>query len=251
MAEQTLAEASRLEHPVTHCIALIWTLSVHLWNGDGEATQAKLETFAQVAEVNAFGPYIAATAGFRGKLAVQQGRAGEALGWIEESLARLHAARYELLTTTFEIALTYGLVLNGRYAEALEVVSSTIQRCHGCGELYAMPELLRIRAMVRQAMGAAAEEIEALLHESLAWSGRQGARGCELRTAAELAQLLVEQGRRGEALAVLTPVRSAVSEGFDRADVRAADQLLQTLAADADATELDRPHNAMAGRARL
>src|SRR5688500_18786704 len=146
VAAQTVQEASGLEHPVTHCIALIWSLSVHLWRGDLEEAQSCLETFSRYAEVNGFGPYIAASLGFRAQLSIQRGEPGDALDLIEESLARLHAARYELLTSTFEIACAQGLILLGRHNEAVERVSATIERCRANGELYALPELLRVKA---------------------------------------------------------------------------------------------------------
>lgn len=228
ISAQTVREAAGLEYPATHCIALIWALSVDLWTGDLEQAQADLESFTRCAEVNAFGPYIAASGGFRGKLAVQQGMAGEALGWIEESLARLHSARYKLLTTSFEMALTQGLAMTGRHQEALELVNATIDRCNSNGELFTMPELLRIKASIVFIL-AGSTEAETLLLESLAWSRRQGARSWELRSAIDLARLLMEERRPAETAAFLKPLRDTFREGFDTADLRAADLLLRTL----------------------
>jgi hypothetical protein len=103
------------------------------------------------------------------------------LGWIEVGLARLHSARYELLTTSFVIALTQGLMLGGRYTEALELVSATTDRCHGNGELFAIPELLRIKAKVIEcASGGDSSDSEILLLESITWSRRQGASAWKL-----------------------------------------------------------------------
>jgi len=228
IAAQTVQEAAGLEYPATHCIALIWALSVDLWTGDLEQAQVDLESFTHCSEVNAFGPYIAASGGFRGELAVQQGTAGEALGWIEESLARLHAARYKLLTTSFEMALTQGLAMTGRHQEALELVSASIDRCNRSGELFAMPELVRIKASIMHVL-AGRTEAETLLLDSLAWSRRQGARSWELRSAVDLARLLSQDRRPVEAVALLKPLRETFREGFDTADLRAADLLLRSI----------------------
>ncbi len=238
LAAQTVRQAASLEYPATHCIALIWALSVDLWTGDLEKAQADLESLTRCAEVNAFGPYIAASGGFQGKLAVQQGRAGEALGWIEESLARLHATRYELLTTSFGMALAQGLVMTDRHQEALELVNATIDRCHGNGELFAMPELLRIKASITRTL-AGSTAAETLLLDSLAWSRRQGASSWELRSAIDLARLWIEDGRPVEAAALLEPLRETFREGFDTADLRAADLLLETFAGSDRADEPD------------
>ena len=232
LAAKTVDEASGLKHPVTYCIALIWTHSVHLWAGDIEAAQASLDTFANCAEVNAFRPYIAASGGFRGELAIQRGHANGAVGWIERSLEELHGAKYELLTSSFQIALAKGLILSGQHAEALAVVSSAIDRCVGNGELYAMPELLRVKACAtRFIAGSGPNGAETSLLESLACSRNQGARAWELRAALDLARLWVDLRRPAEAFRLLKPLRELLPEGFDTADLRAADLVLQELTA--------------------
>lgn len=228
LAAQTVREAASLDYPATHCIALIWALSIDLWTGDFETAQADLDLFAHNAEANAFGPYIAASGGFRGKLAVEQGNVGEALGWIEESLARLHAARYELLTTSLCMTLARGLSMAGRHQEALELTNSTIAQCEASGELFAMPELLRIKANIVRCIGRSAEA-EALLLEALDLSTRQGARSWGLRAATDLARLWMESRAPKKGISVLKPLLEAFEEGFGTSDVREADVLLAAL----------------------
>lgn len=229
VAAQAVQEASGLEHPITHCIALIWSLSVHLWRGDLAHAQTCLDTFANYAEVNAFGPYIAASDGFRGQLSIQRGEPDNALDLIEESLTRLHAARYELLTSTFEIARAQGLILLGRYQEAVKRVSAAIERCRANGEGYALPELFRVKANALHGAGGHVSEVENALQDSLECSRDQGARGWELRAAIDLARLWTELDRVTDAVALLRSVRDSFSEGFDTEDLRAADQLLERL----------------------
>jgi predicted ATPase len=231
-AAQAVHEASGLEHPITHCIALIWSLSVHMWRGDLEHAQACLETFANYAEVNAFGPYIAAAEGFRGQLSIQRGQPDNALDLIEDSLSRLHGARYELLTSTFEIARAQGLILLGRHDEAVSRVSETIEKCRANGELYALPELLRVKAnALRRADSANAGDVERYLQESLDCSRDQGARGWTLRAAIDLARLWMDCGRVADAVSLLRPLRESFTEGFETEDLRTADDLLHELAA--------------------
>lgn len=228
VAQQTVEEASAaLAHPVTHCIALIWAFSVHVWRGDLDDAQACLDTFAKVAEVNAFEPYIAAAGGFAGLLAVQRGHGD--LRALAESLGRLRLARYELLTSTFELALGQALILERRHADALALLDETIARCNANGERYTLPELVRVKARAAHAIDGAAAA-ERLLQEALACSRQQGARAWELRAAIDLARLRAEAGSAAEALALLRPVRDALSEGVDTADMQAADALLRTLA---------------------
>jgi len=187
IARQFVREAARLDHPLTHCIALIWSLSVFLWMEDFAAAEIDLAVFTECAEVNALGPYIAAAAGFRGELDIQRGRTGDALGAVEESLSRLRAARYELLTTPFSIALARGLAAESRTSEALTLVDITLARCEANGERFAVPELLRLKARIVRSAGAEENISIALLEEALALSREQGASAWELRAAADLA----------------------------------------------------------------
>lgn len=201
LARQSVREAAGLDHPVTHCIALIWSLSVFLWMEDLAAAEDDLAAFTECAEVNALGPYIAAASGFRGELAIQRGRTGEALGAVEESLARLRAARYELLTTPFSIALARGLMLDARTDEARDLVDAILARCEANGERFAMPELLRLKAAI-----LADDDRDAglaLLREALALAREQGAMAWALKIAIDLAGLLAAAGRTPEAIALL------------------------------------------------
>ncbi|SFK36917.1 winged helix-turn-helix domain-containing protein [Caulobacter sp. UNC279MFTsu5.1] len=226
LAVQTEIEAIGLDHPVTRCIALIWSHSIYVWTGDEAQAQASLDAFAEIAEVNGFVPYIAAALGQRGVRAIETGRAVDGVAWIEESLARLHAARYELLTTTFELALAQGLLICDRLDDALHTVDATLARCRANGEAFALPELLRLRARIVGQDGAGPQaEAERLLVEALNTSREQGARAWELRAALDLARLWLAQGRTDEAPALLTPLRDAFVEGLDTADLRDLERL--------------------------
>lgn len=189
LARQTVAIAAKLDHPVTHCIALIWSFAVHSWMEDFGAAADTVEAFTECAEVNAFGPYMAAASGFRGELAILTGSTGEALGLVQESLARLRAARYELLTTPFSISLARGLILEGRDREAEDLIETTITRCEANGERFAMPELLRIKAEIALRDGEREKAVTAL-EDALTISLEQGALAWRLKVDADLAALL-------------------------------------------------------------
>lgn len=231
-AQRVESEAAALDHPVTHCIALVWTLGIYIWMGDLERAEASLATFSRIAEANMFGPYIAASQGMRGAIAIRAGQPDEAIGWLEESLARLHGMRYELLTTTFEIALAEGLILGGRHAEAGRLVDGTIAHCRHSGDAFALPELLRIRAGIHKVLDAdRPETAEAMLDESLALSRRQGARAWTLRATMDRARSLLERRQPSKARDLLAPWMDALVEGADTLDRRALATLWQDVLA--------------------
>lgn len=229
-AEQVEAEAAALDHSVTYCIALVWTLCIHIWTGDLDKASAGLETFSKIAEANALAPYIAATLGVQGAIAIRAGQPGNAVALLEESLARLQGMRYELLTTSFETSLTEGLVLNGQYEKALCQVESTISHCRHSGDAYALPELLRIKANILKILAPATPGVvHDLLDESITLSRQQGARSWELRTSMDLARLWLEQGKPADARELLTACRERMTEGYDSLDLRQLERLWQSL----------------------
>jgi predicted ATPase len=64
---------------------------------------------------------------------------------------------------------------------------------------------------------------------SLNWAREQQAKSWELRTATSYARLLRDQGRVGEAYALLAPVYGWFTEGFATKDLKEAKTLLEEL----------------------
>jgi tetratricopeptide (TPR) repeat protein len=174
---------------------------------------------------------MAAAVGMRGAIAVREGCADEAVRWLEESLASLHGMRYELLTTSFELALADGLIQQGRHRQARNLVERTIGHCRSSGDAFALPELLRVKAAAHKGLGEGDAQTQAL-QESLALARRQGARAWELRTSMDLAQQSFEQGDLRQATALLDDCDARWGpEGRDSADLRQLEALRQELGA--------------------
>ena len=76
---------------------------------------------------------------------------------------------------------------------------------------------------------AASDEAEHCFQQALAIARAQHARSWELRAATSLARLWQQQGKRHEAHQVLAEVYSWFTEGFDTADLQAAQGLLREL----------------------
>lgn len=229
-AEQVEAEAAALDHSVTYCIALVWTLCIYIWTGDLDKAAARLDTFSNIAEANALAPYVAATLGVQGAIAIRAGQPGNAVALLEESLARLQGMRYELLTTSFEISLIEGLMLSAQHEKALCQAERTIEHCRRSGDAYALPELLRIKASILKTLDPGADRVvQDTLLESLTLSRQQGARSWELRTSMDLARLWLEHNKPEEARELLAACREQISEGHDSLDLRQLHSLWQSL----------------------
>jgi predicted ATPase/DNA-binding winged helix-turn-helix (wHTH) protein len=227
-AREFIDGAKRMDHPASVTVLLAWAASIFLWTGDFLSAQEYIDASIAISESYSLGPLTAVGRARKAQLAIRQGR--NAIADLRASLAQIHAVRYELITTEFNICLTQGLIANGQREEAMAQLTDTILQVTSKGDTCYMPELLRMKGGLLRAMAPSRpEEAEASLMQSLELSRTQGALGWELRAATDLAALLVEKGLRQPAKEILEPTHSRFTEGFDTADLRAAERLLEQL----------------------
>jgi len=134
-------------------------------------------------------------------------------------LQNLHAARYELVSTAFSLALARGLIATGRKDEARSVLDASIRAVEANGDAAFMPELLRVKSQL-------VPETERTLQKALEFARSQTAMGWELRAATDLAAHLIDRGRPEQAHAVLKPALERFTEGFETADLERAAAVL-------------------------
>jgi predicted ATPase/DNA-binding winged helix-turn-helix (wHTH) protein len=227
---QAVSEAAGLNHPVTQCIAIIWTISVYVWTGEISKASAALESFEKLAEANVLRPYIAASIGFKGVIALLRRDVDCAVRCMTDSVAQLKSMHYELLTTSFYISLSEGLMLSHRYADAIGTINIAIECCEKNGDAFALPELFRIKASILNSMvGADLYEVEALLMQSLALSQSQGSRAWGLRAVMDLAELWLRQGKTRGAREIIQEHVHDVQEGLDTMDIQRLNKLIQSI----------------------
>jgi predicted ATPase len=209
---------------------LVWAISVFLWVGEIERADAYTDRLIAHAESHSLGPYLAVAQGYKGALAICRGDARAGVARLQNAMAALHATRYELLTTTFNIWLAQGLAATGQFADALGGIDAAIALVEENGDLSQMPEVLRAKGGLLLAMPQPrTDDAETCLAQSLELSRRQGARAWELRTACDLAKLMGDRGERDHARELLQPVLAQFTEGFDTVDLKAAEGLLADL----------------------
>ena len=228
VAQASIREAAELEHPVTLCVSLIWTLPVFFWIGSLDAAEENIERFIRHYEKHQFAAYFGVGLGLKGMLAIKQGNLDRGTKLLRESLFEMRTNRYGLVTTPFQITLVEGLAKSGRTEEALVTADREIDRIRECGNLFYMPDFLRVKgdvlAFYRADKGVEAEKI---LMQSLNWARRQHALSWELKSAISLARLYRAKGRPSQAVALLHPLHRRFTEGFATADLVQARQLLQ------------------------
>jgi predicted ATPase len=229
-AHQAIRDAERMDHPASLAVVLAWAASVFLWTGDLQGAEEHIDSSIRHAESHSLGPLIAVGRCRKGELAIRRGNAEDGVASLQASLDKIHAVRYELLTTEFNISLVQGLAAIGRSDEGITLIDETIRRVETDGDVSYMPELLRVKGGLLVSMPQPrVDDAEMYFMQSLELSRRQGARAWELRTAIDLAGLSVDQGRSDGARGLLRPVFEQFDEGSDTADLKAAERLLATL----------------------
>jgi TOMM system kinase/cyclase fusion protein len=132
--------------------------------------------------------------------------------------------------TLFDSAQAWGLLRMGRHEEALRVVNRAQALVHQTGEVFYKAELSRLNgeALLSES-STETHESERCFREALEVARQQKARAFELRAAVSLARLLVKTGRPADALATLEPVHGQFRQGFNTADLVAANELIGKL----------------------
>ncbi|TCM67599.1 hypothetical protein EV291_1336 [Rhizobium sp. BK068] len=194
----TISDAFEKDHPVTLSIALIWAISLYIAMEDVKVAHELLDRFTARAELHSLEPYLAAARAYRGLLAVRSGDADSGVPMLKSALADLHAAKYELFTTTFTIALARGVAEIGSNDEALTVLGEAIAGVTASGDVSHMPDLLRAKGNLLLKGGYREEAVEECLSEAITWSRDQGAVISELAATIDLATLPAEGNERRE-----------------------------------------------------
>jgi predicted ATPase len=229
-AREFIDGAKRMDLPASVTVLLAWAASIFLWTGDFRSAEEYIDASIAISESYSLGPLTAVGRARKAQLAIRRDHARNAIADLRASLAEIHAVRYELITTEFNICLVQGLMADGQLNEAMALLTDTILQVSTNGDTCYMPELLRMKAgLLRAVTPPLPEEAEACLMQSLELSRGQGALGWELRTATDLAVLLAGKGLRQPAREVLQRAYGQFTEGFDTADLKAAERLLEEL----------------------
>ncbi|MEH2473722.1 putative ATPase [Nitrobacteraceae bacterium AZCC 2161] len=230
VAGETLKEAETLSHPISLCIALIRAVPVYIWAGDLAAADVAINKFIAQADQYSLAPYQAVGRGVKGELSIKRGETETGIPLVHCALEALHGLRYELLTTAFKSALVEGLTMRGRFEDALTAITETVALVERNGDLFMMPELLRLKGNVLASSPFADVDVcRNYFRRSLELAREQGALAWELRAATSLALLPVERERPGEAHGALSSVYDRFTEGFESRDLKRAKSVLEEL----------------------
>jgi predicted ATPase len=161
---------------------------------------------------------------------IRKGQVAEGMASLKRALTVREESGGRASSPYYRSVLAEGRAQLGDLAAAFDLVDEAIAQIErpGWEERHHYAEALRIRGWLLSLKGDPAEAEGAYI-ASLDWAREQQAKSWELRTATSYARLMCDQGRAHEARALLAPVYSWFTEGFDTADLKKAKRLLNEL----------------------
>src|SRR5262249_4407356 len=157
------------------------------------------------------------------------GPLGSRLDEVKAAVEEYQRAGYQLGVTVQFVLLCPALLQHNKPEAALEVVDQGLSIVGHNSERFFEAELYRLKARALLMRGASDAETESLLEQALRTARSQQARSFEVRAATDLARLRMKQGKRAEALDILSSTCGCFTEGFDTQDLKNANTLLAEL----------------------
>ena len=228
--QEAVALARALAHPFSLVMAMFYDTVVHWLRGAVEAQRDAAAQVISLSEVQGFPLWLGVGHAWHGAARAALGAGAEAVDEVRDGLARAAAtgsqagapALLELLAETHAAA--------GQPAEALSMVDMGLSVAAQTGQHLFDANLHRLKGeLVLAAEHPHIADAEDLFRRALDIARAQEARSFELRTGSSLSRLLRDQGRRGEARALLAPLYAWFTEGFDARDLIEAKTLLDDL----------------------
>ncbi|HJQ24034.1 MAG TPA: protein kinase [Blastocatellia bacterium] len=165
----------------------------------------------------------------RGSAMVERGETAEGLAAMRQGIAAIKSIGAASHLTWGLYLLAEALVKTAESREALVVLAEAQALVKENEERFWQAELCRLKGEVLRADAADAAEVESLFHQAIEIARWQQAKSLELRAVMSLARLWQQQGKIAAARQMLAAVYAWFTEGFDTADLKAANALLDDL----------------------
>jgi predicted ATPase/class 3 adenylate cyclase len=231
LSHETLTLPQELSHAFSQAYALDFVARIHQLRREGQLTQAQAQALIALSREQGFTQRLATGTILWGWALTAQGHGEEGIAHMRQGLAAFRATGAELALPYYLALLGEAYGALGQAGEGLKVLAEALATAHKTGEQFCAAELHRLKGQLLLAGSAGHHaEAEACFQQALDIARRQRAKAWELRAAMSLARLWQQQGKRAEARALLAPVYSWFTEGFDTADLREAKALLAALA---------------------
>jgi DNA-binding winged helix-turn-helix (wHTH) protein/predicted ATPase len=230
-SQEALTLGQALAHPPSLALAQHFVAYLHHRRREVRAVQAQADALLALATTQGFPLWVGMGTCWRGWALALQGQAAAGLAQLSQGMAAVVATGQELTRPLCLLLLAEAAGHGGLVEEERRLVGEALAALEASerGDLLAEAYRLQGALLLRQA-GPDTAQAETCFQQALAIARRQQAKAWELRAAMSLSRLWQQQGKRSEAQALLAPLYSWFTEGFDTADLQEAQALLAELA---------------------
>jgi predicted ATPase len=236
---EAVAQARALDHPQPLAFALLFEIFVHLSRRKPREVQRTYEQLAAVCQPHGIAQEIQWAAPLCGRALIELGDVKRGLRVMEEGLAAHTITRSALLRPYYFVLLAGAYLRVKEFARAQRALDDSHAVAVATGQNAYVSEHLRLQAELLLATGKP-DEAEQNYRDAIATARTLGARWLERRAARGYANFQAAEGRTDEAVAILAPVVTEITEGRDTLDYVYAETLLDTLGALTKPAQLDR-----------
>jgi predicted ATPase/DNA-binding winged helix-turn-helix (wHTH) protein len=228
LSRETVERASKSKHSMSLALTLVdGGCIVAYLGGENDLLAGYIDRLQKVSRQQAFGPWDGWCRCYEGCLLLMQGRHPEAINALQDGLWRVAKTRWMIRKCMFVSALAECFVAVGEPGMALQTIEEGLENVNATGELWAYPEMLRVKALALRMRDATSDEAEKLLREAIAFSVKNGLLSWELRCSIDLVEILTRGGNGELGSRILTNVMTRFPEGYSRPDWRRANAILE------------------------
>ena len=214
-AKRAIELGERSGRPGALCRSIIMVLPVFLAQADFERAGNYIAQLTQASAAFSLLPYRSAAAGLKGQWLLLQNNTDEAVALLKRALQDLQAQRQDMLAMELICDLAAGLVAADQHEDALRLILNSIDAQRHAKRLLHMPALFRMKGLILASRSAEDDaEAEASLLSSIEWARRQSASLFELKSAIDLAELLLSQQRMREAYRHISAALDQTPDGI-------------------------------------
>jgi predicted ATPase/DNA-binding winged helix-turn-helix (wHTH) protein len=193
-------EEGEKANPATLCRSLCLVLPIYLMLNDWQRSEQYIAQLTDLSAAHSLKPYRAVATGLRGRWLLLQDNIREGISLLKRASEELEAQRHEMISMDFICDLGVGLAALNQHEEALALVVNALDHQQRGGKFLYVPALFRVKGLILASRSAEDyPEAERSLLSSIEWARRQSANLLELKSATDLAELLLSQKRTAEA----------------------------------------------------
>ncbi|HVN82347.1 MAG TPA: AAA family ATPase [Terriglobia bacterium] len=230
-AQLALALASKPGHLYSLASAQAQIAFLHQYRREDKVVSDWAEATIDLASEQGFPPRVAQGKVLRGWAWSVQGRTDEGIESLQEGLAAYRDTGVEMDRPYYLALLAEAFARSRCFQQGLDTLDEALAMILNSRTFFYEAEIRRLRGcmLLQSDSRKHGSEAEDCFQQALGVARGQEAKLLELRAAVSLSQLWAEQGRKREAVQLLTGLLAWFSEGFQTPDLQQAQDMIRKL----------------------